>query len=279
MGSGASRGTGATAPSPRLPPNWPPSPGTEGSRAETGMCGAEAGLVCCLGGADTPQVSFGVPLGSDCLAQGQGLGVLWLGTWQEPWGPRPPSPQRDGTGSSRPSTPPFTPSSGACGLMPERREGDGHTSRRPLCSPRHGWSPGSGWGATHGQGRTTGGGGSRRGRGRGSRTCSFHTREKPHRAQRPLPVSAAPAPLRAGEGVWPGPCVSALLCLPLSRGMGWGTHGPRTALPTQRGTQLGTGCGGMTRPPRRPLGRGPGWDTSSPPLGVCSPILGERGKG
>lgn len=176
VGSGASRGTGATAPSPRLPPNWPPSPGTEGSRAETGMCGAEAGLVCCLGGADTPQVSFGVPLGSDCLAQGQGLGVLWLGTWQEPWGPRPPSPQRDGTGSSRPSTPPFTPSSGACGLMPERREGDGHTSRRPLCSPRHGWSPGSGWGATHGQGRTTGGGGSRRGRGRGSRTCFTHVK-------------------------------------------------------------------------------------------------------
>lgn len=34
------------------------------------MCGAEAGIVCCLGGAATPQVAFGVPLGSDCLDQG-----------------------------------------------------------------------------------------------------------------------------------------------------------------------------------------------------------------
>lgn len=144
--SGALRETGA-APGPRLPTNWSLSPGTEGSRAETGMCGAEAGLVCCLGGTDTPQVSFGVPLGSDCLAQGQGLGVVWASNLAGARGPGTPF-SAAGRGWV---FPPLHTSFSPLVRSPCPHPSDVHTARRPLCSlPRHSWSPRSGWGASHG---------------------------------------------------------------------------------------------------------------------------------
>lgn len=42
----------------------------EGSGAGRRMHGAQAGIIFCLGSCRSPQVSFGVPFGSDCLAQG-----------------------------------------------------------------------------------------------------------------------------------------------------------------------------------------------------------------
>lgn len=157
--------------------------------------------------------------------------------------------------------------------MPERREGDVHTSRRPLCSPQHGWSPGSGWGATHGQGRTTGGGGSRRGRGRGWRTCSFHTREKPRRAQRPLPVPAAPAPLRAGS-------LCPRLILP-SASLGDGVGDTRAQDGTTDSAGHTTG-GGLRRDdvaPAKTLGEGSRVGHFLPSPGCLLPSSGGEGKG
>lgn len=134
---------------------------TEGSRAETGMCGVEAGIVCCLGGADTPQVSFRVPLGSDCLAQGGGSG---LGTRREPgWRTRAWGPltlfllSRTGPGLPTPAHLLFHPGQDP---MPSRQRGVRTTCiyLGGLSSlPQHGWSPGSGWGASRGWG-TMGGG-------------------------------------------------------------------------------------------------------------------------
>lgn len=154
------QGPGVAASGPRLLPNGCcPWGQTEGSRTETGTCGAEAGIVCCLGGAAAPHVCSGVPLGSDCLAHGWRSG---LRTRQEPgaqtWAWGPPTPFLLGwTGPGLLASPHLPlPLVGIPGPRP--REDGGHLYvlwRPPGSFPQHGWNLGSGGAGCEG---TVGGG-------------------------------------------------------------------------------------------------------------------------
>lgn len=165
VGRGSARsilqGPGVAASGPRLLPNGCcPWGQTEGSRTETGMCGAEAGIVCCLGGAAAPHVCSGVPLGSDCLAHGWRSG---LRTRQEPgartWAWGPPTPFLLGW-TGRDCSPLHTSPSTwlVFQVLVQERTGGGHLyvlGRPPGSFLQHGWNLGSGGAGCEG---TVGGG-------------------------------------------------------------------------------------------------------------------------
>lgn len=87
------------------------------------------------------------------------------------------------------------------------------------------------------------------------------------------------SPTESWGRVWLGPCFSVLFCLRLSWGVGVGDTWAQDGTTDSAGHTIGGRLRRDDVVPVKTLGEGSRWDTSSPPLGVCSPILGERGKG
>lgn len=122
----------------------------EGSRAQQGMCGVEAGIVCCLGTCSAPplRVSLGVPFRSDCLAQAGALGSelsQTLGSDQGRGHRGSPTTWSDKAGSSSPFKPPSPPWWVSSALTQEEHGSDLHIfGRRPCSFPQQALGAGSG---------------------------------------------------------------------------------------------------------------------------------------
>lgn len=116
----------------------------EGSGAQQGMCGVEAGILCCLGtcGGPPPPSLPGSPFRSDCLAQGGALGSelsQTLGSDQGRGHHGSPTTWSDKAGSSSPSKPPSPSQRMSSALSREENRGDLHIfGRRPCSFPQQG---------------------------------------------------------------------------------------------------------------------------------------------